>query len=108
MLLGIIVLIASLGFGMMRPVARTAAAASGRSPRNVAPANAQVTPAKGQAGSNRLIAQSLSDPVLQHQLINKLRDKINGMLVPSGNGFILDLKSFTNQTTPSPSPSTAS
>ena len=70
-------------------------------------ADAQVTLAKGQSESNRLIAQSLSDPVLQYQLINKLSDKINVMLVPSGNGFILDLKSLTGQTVPSPAPSTA-
>ena len=69
-------------------------------------ADAQVTLAKGQSESNRLIAQSLSDPVLQYQLINKLSDKINVMLVPSGNGFILDLKSLTGATS-SPAPSAA-
>ncbi len=67
-------------------------------------ADSQVIVAKGQAESNRQLAASLSDPVLQYQLINKLSDKINVMLVPSGNGFILDLKSLTGQTsTPSPS-----
>ncbi|MHB8893053.1 MAG: prohibitin family protein [Candidatus Limnocylindrales bacterium] len=58
-------------------------------------ADAQVALAKGQAESNQLIAASLSDPVLQYQLINKLSDKINVMLVPSGNGFLLDLKNLT-------------
>jgi len=67
-------------------------------------ADSQVIVAKGQAESNRQLAASLSDPVLQYQLINKLSDKINVMLVPSGNGFILDLKGLTGQTsTPSPS-----
>jgi len=67
-------------------------------------ADAQVALAKGQAESNRQVAASLTDRVLQYQLINKLSDKINVMLVPSGNGFILDLKSLTGQaTTPTPS-----
>ncbi|MEI7745275.1 MAG: prohibitin family protein [Chloroflexota bacterium] len=66
-------------------------------------ADAQVVAAKAQAESNRQIAASLSDPVLQYQLINKLSDKISVMLVPSGNGFILDLKSLTGQSsTPAP------
>jgi regulator of protease activity HflC (stomatin/prohibitin superfamily) len=68
-------------------------------------ADAQVVTAKAQAEANRQLAASLSDPVLQYQLINKLSDKINVMLVPSGNGFILDLKSLTGQTTsPTPTP----
>ena len=68
-------------------------------------ADAQVALAKGQAESNQLIAASLSDPVLQYQLINKLSDKINVMLVPSGNGFLLDLKNLTgggSSTSPAP------
>jgi regulator of protease activity HflC (stomatin/prohibitin superfamily) len=65
-------------------------------------ADAQVALAKGQAQSNDLVNSSLSDKVLQYQLINKLSDKINVMLVPSGNGFILDLKSLTGS---SPAPS---
>lgn len=68
-------------------------------------ADAQVALATGQAEANRLIAQSLSDPVLQYQLIQKLSDKIQVMLVPSGNGFILDLKNLVGTSTPSPSPS---
>ncbi len=67
-------------------------------------ADAQVALATGQAEANRLIAQSLSDPVLQYQLINKLSDKINVMLVPSGNGYILDLKGLTGGTTVTPTP----
>jgi regulator of protease activity HflC (stomatin/prohibitin superfamily) len=67
-------------------------------------ADAQVALAKGQAEANRQLAASLSNPVLQYQLINKLSDKINVMLVPSGNGFILDLKSLIG-TGASPSPS---
>ncbi len=66
-------------------------------------ADAQVALAKGQSESNRLIAESLSDPVLQYQLIQKLSDKIQVMLVPSGNGFILDLKNLVG-TSASPSP----
>ena len=69
-------------------------------------ADAQVALAKGQAEANRLLAESLSDPVLQYQLINKLSDKISVMLVPSGNGFILDLKSLMGQSGSSaPAPS---
>lgn len=68
-------------------------------------ADAQVALAKGQSESNNLINTSLSDKVLQYQLINKLSDKINVMLVPSGNGFILDLKSLTGSTaSPTPNP----
>jgi regulator of protease activity HflC (stomatin/prohibitin superfamily) len=66
-------------------------------------ADAQVALAKGQAEANRLIAASLSDPVLQYQLIQKLSDKIQVMMVPSGNGFILDLKNLI-ATSPGASP----
>jgi regulator of protease activity HflC (stomatin/prohibitin superfamily) len=65
-------------------------------------ADSQVALAGGQAEANRLLAASLSEPVLQYQLINKLSDKISVMLVPSGNGFILDLKSLTGQATTNP------
>jgi prohibitin 1 len=68
-------------------------------------ADAQVALAKGQAESNKLIAESLSDPVLQYQIINKLSDKINVMLLPSDKGFILDLKSLAGgAASPSPAP----
>lgn len=56
-------------------------------------ANAAIERARGQAEANRLLAQSLSDPVIQYQLIQKLGDKINVMLLPSDqSGLILDLK----------------
>ena len=67
-------------------------------------ADSQVALATGQAEANRLLAESLSDPVLQYQLVNKLSDKISVMLVPSGNGYILDLKSLMGGGSASPTP----
>lgn len=54
-------------------------------------ADAAVVSAKGQAESNRQIAASLSDQILQYQYIQRLTDKIQVMLVPGGQGFLFDL-----------------
>jgi regulator of protease activity HflC (stomatin/prohibitin superfamily) len=65
-------------------------------------ADAAVVTAKGQAEANRQIAASLSEQILQYQYIQRLTDKIQVMLVPSGQGFLFDLKGVLN---PAPSPS---
>ena len=61
-------------------------------------ADANVTLADGRAKANKLLAESLSDQILQYQYIQKLTDKITVMLLPSGNQTIFDLKSLLGQT----------
>ena len=64
-------------------------------------ANAAIERARGQAEANRLLAESLSDPIIQYQLIQKLGDKITVMLLPSEqSGLILDLKGLLPTTPP--------
>ena len=66
-------------------------------------AEAQIERARGEAESNRLVAASLTDAILQNRYIEKLSDQIQVMLVPSeGGGLILDLGSLTP--TPSAAP----
>jgi regulator of protease activity HflC (stomatin/prohibitin superfamily) len=67
-------------------------------------ADAAVVTAKGQAEANRQIAASLSDQILQYQYIQRLTDKIQVMLVPSGQGFLFDLNGILK---PAPSVSPA-
>jgi regulator of protease activity HflC (stomatin/prohibitin superfamily) len=57
-------------------------------------ADATVTLAEGQSKANGLLAASLTDQILEYQYIQKLTDKIQVMLLPSGNGTIFDLKSL--------------
>jgi regulator of protease activity HflC (stomatin/prohibitin superfamily) len=54
-------------------------------------ADSAVVSAKGQAEANRQIAASLSEQILQYQYIQRITDKIQVMLVPSGQGFLFDL-----------------
>ena len=66
-------------------------------------AEAQIERARGEAESNRLVAASLTEAILQNRYIEKLSDQISVMLVPSdGGGLILDLGSLTP--TPSQTP----
>jgi regulator of protease activity HflC (stomatin/prohibitin superfamily) len=67
-------------------------------------ADANVALANGQATANKALAASLSDQILQYQYIQKLTDKIQVVLVPSGNASIFDLKGLLGQANPSPSP----
>ena len=67
-------------------------------------ADATVTLADGQAKANDLLSKSLTDQILQYQYIQKLTDKIQVMLVPSGNASIFDLKGLLGQSSPSPTP----
>jgi regulator of protease activity HflC (stomatin/prohibitin superfamily) len=66
-------------------------------------ADANVALANGQATANKALAASLSDQILQYQYIQKLSDKIQVVLVPSGNASIFDLKGLLGQTSPTPS-----
>ena len=66
-------------------------------------ADSTVALANGQATANRALAASLSDQILQYQYIQKLTDKIQVMLLPSGNQSIFDLKSLLGGTAPTPS-----
>ena len=68
-------------------------------------ADAAVVTAKGAAESNRQIAASLSDQILQYQYIQRITDKIQVMLVPSGQGFLFDLNGIL-KAAPSPAAST--
>lgn len=67
-------------------------------------ADANVALANGQATANKALAASLSDQILQYQYIQKLSDKIQVVLVPSGNASIFDLKGLLGQSSPSPTP----
>ena len=63
-------------------------------------ANATRERANGQADANRTLAASLTPDVLQYLAIQKLADKIEIMLVPSGQGMILDPNSLLRRTAP--------
>lgn len=84
------------------------AQAQGQADSNVKLAEGQaaatIALANGQATANKALAASLSDQILQYQYIQKLTDKINVMLIPSGNASIFDLKGLLN---PSPTASPA-
>ena len=62
-------------------------------------ADATVTLANGQAEANKVLAASLSDQILQYQYIQKLTDKIQVMLLPSGTNSIFDLKELLKGST---------
>ena len=66
-------------------------------------AESQIERARGEAESNRLVAASLTDAILQNRYIEKLSDQISVMLLPSdGGGLILDLGSLTPTPTQAP------
>jgi regulator of protease activity HflC (stomatin/prohibitin superfamily) len=76
------------------------AQAQGQADSNVKLAEGQaaatIALANGQATANAALAASLSDQILQYQYIQKLTDKIQVMLVPSGQASIFDLKGLLN------------
>lgn len=53
-------------------------------------ADAVIIAAKAQAEANRQLAASLSDPLIQYTLIQKLAPTIQTMILPAGQQFILD------------------
>lgn len=65
-------------------------------------ADAAIETARGQAEANRLLTESLTGQLLQWQAIQKLNPNVQVMLVPSDQGFILDLKSLTPTQAPTP------
>ena len=79
------------------------AAAQGQADANVVTAKGQaqatIEQAKGQQQANELINASLTDKVLQYQYIQKIVDKVQVMLVPGGQQFLLDLKGVLSSTT---------
>ncbi|HEX7471709.1 MAG TPA: prohibitin family protein [Candidatus Limnocylindrales bacterium] len=62
-------------------------------------AQANIETATGQAQANKLVNDSLSDRVLQYAYIQKIVDKVQVMLIPGSQNFLLDLKSILGQTT---------
>lgn len=60
-------------------------------------AEAAVARALGEAEANRLLTESLSDILVQYVAIQKLSDKIEVILLPSDNGFILNLDNLRPQ-----------
>lgn len=62
-------------------------------------ANATIERAKGEAEANRLVAQSLTQPILINRYIEKLNPDVKVMLVPQGQQFLLNLdQMLTNPT----------
>lgn len=57
-------------------------------------ADAAVARAEGEAEGNRLLTESLSEILVQYAAIQKLNDNINVVLLPSDNGFILNLENL--------------
>ena len=53
-------------------------------------AESTIVRANGQAAANKALAASLTPEVIQFQAIQKLSDKIQIALIPSGQGIILD------------------
>lgn len=54
-------------------------------------ADAQIERARGEAESNRLVSASLTQEILMNRYIEKLAPGVQSILVPSDNGFILNL-----------------
>lgn len=65
-------------------------------------ADARIAEAEGEAEANRLLNESLSEQLLQWQAIQRLNDNVQIMLVPSDQGFIIDLQGLQS---PPPAPS---
>lgn len=59
-------------------------------------AQATIERAEGQAQANERLAQSLTEPVLTYTYIQKLSDKVQVMMVPGGQQFLMDLKGLVN------------
>lgn len=57
-------------------------------------ANAIVAVATGQAKANQALSQSITDQLIQYQLVQKLAPTITTILLPSGQNFILDPKTL--------------
>jgi hypothetical protein len=60
-------------------------------------ADSAVVRAIGQAEANRRLGESLSPAVVQWTYVQKLTDKVQVMLVPSGQGFLFDVGGLLGQ-----------
>lgn len=62
--------------------------------------DSRILRAEGEAQANDLINESLTDQLLQWASIQKFNDKVQVMLVPSDQGFIIDLKGLQEEQQP--------
>ncbi|MSQ15752.1 MAG: hypothetical protein EXR50_07820 [Dehalococcoidia bacterium] len=62
-------------------------------------ADSAVVNATGQADTNRRLAESLSPNVIQWQYVQKISDKVQVMLLPSGQQFLLDTRGILGEAT---------
>ena len=60
-------------------------------------ADSAVVRAVAQAEANRQLAASLSPQIIQWEYVKKLTDKVQVMLVPSGQGFLFDTRGLLGQ-----------
>lgn len=60
-------------------------------------ADAQIERARGEAESNRLVSASLTEKILMNRYIEKIAPGVQTILVPSDNGFILNLGDVVKQ-----------
>lgn len=63
-------------------------------------AQATIERAQGQAEANRLLTASLTDQLIRWQAIQRLNDKIQVVLLPSGDNFLLDVSRFVPEVQP--------
>ena len=73
-------------------------------------AQSAIERATGEAEANRLLSESLSDPLITYTSIQRLNDNINIVMVPADGGFILDVGNLAPadgagaEPTPAPAP----
>lgn len=61
-------------------------------------AQARIAEAQGKAKANELLDRTLTDKVLKDKAIEKFNDDVDIILVPSGEGLLLDPSTFLGQT----------
>jgi regulator of protease activity HflC (stomatin/prohibitin superfamily) len=67
-------------------------------------AQARIAEAQGEAEANRLLNESLTKDLIQWQAIAKLNPNVEVMLVPSGEGLILDIGNLQPEASPEETP----
>jgi prohibitin 2 len=65
-------------------------------------AQAAIAEAEGEAESNRLLTESITEELIRYIGITQLQDNINIALVPSDGGLILDVGGLNPEPSPSP------
>lgn len=67
--------------------------AEGRASAAIAEANGQaaaiLTVAEAQAKANKLVSETLTDPIIRYELVQKLAPDVKVLILPSGQNFIL-------------------